>query len=155
MRTHEIDALPGEAVLFTTQGSAWFFLPHYLAASALVLGGLYYLAQGGGWQTALTLGVLGLLLGQGVALLRNASLLVLTNFRVVVRQGLLRRTGATLLLTRVEGVEISQSLTGRALHYGDVLVRGVGTEVPVIKGISRPAQFRAALFQAMAVNRPA
>ena len=43
---------------------------------------------------------------------------------------------------KVESVDVEQSLLGRMLNYGDVVVRGTGTGFAPIRKIDRPLDFR-------------
>jgi hypothetical protein len=48
-------------------------------------------------------------------------------------------------LDKVESVDVSQSITGRLLNYGDVTVRGTGSGFQPLRGIDDPLQFRTRL----------
>jgi hypothetical protein len=51
---------------------------------------------------------------------------ILTNKRIVIKTGLLSRHTFEVLLTKVEAIGVSQSLFGRILGYGDILITGTG-----------------------------
>lgn len=77
-----------------------------------------------------------------------ATELSITDRRVVVKTGLIARQVRELHLSRIEGIEVDQSILGRVLTYGTVMVRGVGTDLDPIEYVHRPESFKRAFFQA-------
>jgi uncharacterized membrane protein YdbT with pleckstrin-like domain len=77
-----------------------------------------------------------------------ATELSITDRRVVVKTGLIARQVRELHLSRIEGIEVDQSMLGRVLMYGTVMVRGVGTDLDPIEYVHRPESFKRAFFQA-------
>jgi uncharacterized membrane protein YdbT with pleckstrin-like domain len=65
-----------------------------------------------------------------------------TNFRVVHKEGFIQRRTFEMNLDKVESVDVTQSIPGRLLNYGDVLIRGVGEGDKDIRMIGSPLQFR-------------
>jgi uncharacterized membrane protein YdbT with pleckstrin-like domain len=65
-----------------------------------------------------------------------------TNFRVVHKEGFIQRHTFEMNLDKVESVDVTQSIPGRLLNYGDVLIRGVGEGDKDIRMIGSPLQFR-------------
>lgn len=65
-----------------------------------------------------------------------------TNFRVVHKEGFIQRRTFEMNLDKVESVDVNQSIAGRLLGYGDVLIRGVGEGDKDIRMIGSPIQFR-------------
>lgn len=53
---------------------------------------------------------------------------VLTNERIIVRQGMIARTGVEIPLENVTNVLFSQSVIERLLRYGDVTLESAGTQ---------------------------
>jgi Bacterial PH domain len=45
-------------------------------------------------------------------------------------------------IDKVESVDVSQSILGRLLDYGDILVRGTGEGFQPVRGIDAPLKFR-------------
>lgn len=66
----------------------------------------------------------------------------ITNKRVVVKQGLIRRSTLELLLMRIESISIYQSLFGRLLDYGSLLISGTGGSRDPILGLPQPNKLR-------------
>jgi uncharacterized membrane protein YdbT with pleckstrin-like domain len=61
-----------------------------------------------------------------------------TDRRVLVKRGVIRRRVTEVNVKKVEGVDVRQSVLGRILGYGTVTVRGTGTEHLVIRMVQDP-----------------
>lgn len=95
------------------------------------------------------------LTGLGVLLLVVAGLLffsrwitartsefAVTNKRVIIKVGLIRRHTLELLLAKVESVGVDQGVMGRILGYGSIVVIGTGGTKEPFKSIAQPLEFR-------------
>lgn len=69
----------------------------------------------------------------------------LTNQRVILKWGLVRRNTIETYLDKVEGIAVDQSILGRLLNYGSVAVRGTGGGTTPCPGIASPQEFRRAV----------
>jgi membrane protein YdbS with pleckstrin-like domain len=65
-----------------------------------------------------------------------------TNQRVVVKSGLLRREIAETLLHKVESIRIDQSAFGRLFDFGTVEIVGTGGTKSRLLGVRKPFEFR-------------
>jgi uncharacterized membrane protein YdbT with pleckstrin-like domain len=65
-----------------------------------------------------------------------------TNLRVVHKTGFITRQTFEMSLDKVESVDVSQSIMGRFLNYGDVIIKGVGEGRQKIETIASPLAFR-------------
>ncbi len=65
-----------------------------------------------------------------------------TNKRVIIKVGFLRRKTLELLLRHVEAISVDQSVMGRLLNYGSVTLTGTGGVREVFHNISKPLEFR-------------
>ena len=65
-----------------------------------------------------------------------------TNKRVIIKVGFLRRKTLELLLRHVEAISVDQSVMGRLLNYGAVTLTGTGGVKEVFHNISKPLEFR-------------
>ena len=75
--------------------------------------------------------------------IRSASSeFAITNKRVLIKVGLVRRHSLELLLQKVEGIGVDQSVMGRILGYGTITVSGVGGTKESFRMISDPLEFR-------------
>ncbi len=66
----------------------------------------------------------------------------ITNKRVVVKMGFIRRSSLEVLLNKVEGIMVDQSILGRILDYGSIRVSGTGGTIEPIPYIGNPFEFR-------------
>ena len=66
----------------------------------------------------------------------------ITNKRVVIKTGWIERNSLELLLDKVEGVLVDQSLLGRLLNYGTITVIGTGGTKDSFPFIPDPLLFR-------------
>jgi uncharacterized membrane protein YdbT with pleckstrin-like domain len=73
---------------------------------------------------------------------RSATEMAVTNKRVFVKVGLLTRRSIEIMLTKIESVSVDQSLLGRILSFGTIMVRGVGGTPEPFANIAHPLEFR-------------
>lgn len=137
--------LPNEQVAYRTRLSRIIFLaPAFL----LALGFLFTLvAMEGvpdGYKVASLFIVPGLILGLARYIAFATSEFAVTNRRVIVKVGLLRRRTLELQLAKLEAISVDQSLIGRLFRYGNIVVTGSGGTKEPFKTISDPAEFRRA-----------
>ncbi|MFI5092156.1 MAG: PH domain-containing protein [Candidatus Acidiferrum sp.] len=86
--------------------------------------------------------VAAILLGVGLVK-RNATVMALTNKRVIVKTGLASRRTLEILLARIESVVVEEPAMGRMLGYGTVIIRGTGGTPETFDKIAHPLEFRA------------
>jgi uncharacterized membrane protein YdbT with pleckstrin-like domain len=86
--------------------------------------------------------VAAILLGVGLVK-RNATVMAITNKRVIVKTGLASRRTVELLLSRIESVVVEEPAMGRMLGYGTVIIRGTGGTPETFDKIAHPLEFRA------------
>ena len=85
-----------------------------------------------------------------VALLRRGAMsLKLTDRYVVLQRGIVSRHTSTVMLNRVESLDVDQSLWQRMTGYGTLTVRGTGSEDLRLAGITDPVGFQTAARQAI------
>jgi len=66
----------------------------------------------------------------------------ITNKRVLIKTGWIRRTSLEIYLNRVESIKINQSILGRFLNYGSIRVIGMGGSSDQFLFVPDPVQFR-------------
>jgi len=76
---------------------------------------------------------------------RSSSEFAVTNRRVVVKVGFLRRHSTEILLRQVEGITVDQGVLGRIFGYGTIVVEGTGSDRTPYSGIAAPMKFRLAV----------
>jgi len=65
-----------------------------------------------------------------------------TNRRVLIKVGFIRRHSLEILLTKVEGVSIDQGVIGRVFDYGTIAITGAGGTRGSFEKITAPFEFR-------------
>jgi len=73
---------------------------------------------------------------------RSATEITVTNRRVVIKTGIASRRTTEVLLSKVESVDVEESLMGRMLGFGTVTVRGTGGTPEPFERIAKPLEFR-------------
>jgi uncharacterized membrane protein YdbT with pleckstrin-like domain len=68
--------------------------------------------------------------------------LYLTNKRIMLKAGWMRKVSMEVILNKVQGVDVSQSITGRMLNYGVVTIKGIGINNITMKNVREPFEFR-------------
>ena len=66
----------------------------------------------------------------------------ITNQRVIIKLGFIRRYSFENALNRIEAVEVEQSILGRLLDYGTIRIRGVGGSAELFPAVPNPLLFR-------------
>jgi uncharacterized membrane protein YdbT with pleckstrin-like domain len=90
----------------------------------------------------------GLLFWVGVLLAITARLdystahLFITNKRVILKAGYMRKISKEMLLDKVQGIDIDQSIMGRMLNYGFLRIKGIGVNNITFKNTKDPYVFR-------------
>jgi hypothetical protein len=76
---------------------------------------------------------------------RNATEMAVTDKRVLIKTGMASRRTLDVILTRVESIGVEETVTGRMLGYGTVIVRGTGGTPETFVKIAHPQEFRRAV----------
>ena len=141
--------MPGEEVVREARLSRVVYLP---AALLLALSIVQFVEiYRGGAETRDAMAVPAIFLALSVvawvpAFIKRASTeFAVTNRRVVVKVGLLRRHSTEILLRQVEGITVDQGIIGRIFRYGTIVVEGTGSDRTPYKGIAAPLEFRLAV----------
>jgi len=137
--------LPGETVSYRTR-LHWkvYLLPGFLVL--LVLLPLTILALSSDLKIlALPPALAALGVTAFAWLRRRGSEFAVTNKRVIIKLGVLTTRSIELLLPKVEGIAVEQSLAGRLVGYGGIVVTGSGGTKERFEGIQSPLDFRQAV----------
>jgi len=82
-------------------------------------------------------------LPMGAAYVRyRTSEFAVTDKRVLIKTGLIRRDTLETLLNKVENITVKQGLLGRVLNYGTIHVTGTGSTKATFSNIAAPLEFR-------------
>jgi uncharacterized membrane protein YdbT with pleckstrin-like domain len=87
-----------------------------------------------------------ILVARGI-FIRNGTEMTVTNKRVFVKVGMAARRTIELLLSRVESIGVEESVMGRILGYGTVIVHGTGGTPEIFNLIAHPLEFRTQVQQ--------
>lgn len=68
--------------------------------------------------------------------------LAVTNKKIIAKFGFIQRDTIELLLQKAESIQVKQSILGRILNYGTIIVSGAGNPQAPIPGIANPLEFR-------------
>lgn len=83
---------------------------------------------------------------------RRTSEFAVTNKRVILKLGILTTRSVELLLPKVEGIAVTQSLPGRMFGYGEIVVSGSGGTKESFASIQSPLKLRQAVQAATGVE---
>ncbi|MDR2012675.1 MAG: PH domain-containing protein [Rhodanobacter sp.] len=127
----------------------------YVSGTLFILLGIYFVsaAHGAGGGLGALLVIVGLFWLIRAWLYSFSTELAVTNKRVIAKFGLIRRSTVELLHSKVESFNVEQSILGRTLNYGTVIVHGTGGGRTPIRGIAEPLEFRKQALTAIEANR--
>jgi membrane protein YdbS with pleckstrin-like domain len=119
-----------------------------MVAVALLVGSLWLSDPDGQryaqWAAGVV-GVLGLLLLLAAWIRRLGTEIVVTDRRIILNHGLLSRRTMEMNMSKIEMVDVRQSLWGRIWGYGTVKIHGTGVDIEALKGIGSPLAIRNAI----------
>ena len=137
--------LPGERVVYRARLHpiiyTWAILLAIVGAAAAVFGmlaeGLIWIS----WAGAAVLFIAAIVFA--IDLIKSSSSeFAVTNRRVVIKVGVIRRHTVELLLQQIEGIGVDQTVYGRMLNLGSIVVIGTGGTKEQFKNIADPLEFR-------------
>jgi uncharacterized membrane protein YdbT with pleckstrin-like domain len=141
--------MTGEEVARVARLSRIVYLPAVVLLILSIV--LFVEVYRGGTETNIAMPVPEVFLGFAVLaaipafIRRSSSEFAVTNKRVVVKVGLMRRHSTEILLRQVEGITVDQGIMGRIFDYGIIVVEGTGSDRTPYKGIAAPMKFRLAV----------
>jgi uncharacterized membrane protein YdbT with pleckstrin-like domain len=90
----------------------------------------------------------------GIAFVKyRTTELAVTTRRLITKFGFISRRTVELNIHKVESIQVEQSVMGRMLDYGTLVVSGGGAPQAPIPGISNPIAFRKAFIEAQDVSK--
>jgi uncharacterized membrane protein YdbT with pleckstrin-like domain len=75
-------------------------------------------------------------------LVYTTSEFVVTNRRIVMKFGWLRRSSLELFQNRIESISVDQGIVGRIVNCGQIKVRGIGGTSEEFYNLAAPQEFR-------------
>lgn len=141
----DANLLEGERVMYRTRLHWKVFIPPLLFA-AVIAAPLAWLELADRWNPLAWIPVGIVLLWLVAAFVRRqTSEFVVTNKRVLMKTGVFTVRSIELLLSKVEAIVVHQSLSGRMLGYGDIVLSGSGGTQEPFSSIQTPLAFRNAV----------
>lgn len=159
--------LPGENLEYAGQLHWIIFVPGllcsvggaFLCLSPQTLNHILGIALDTGIRSYLLVIGVGTVLG-GVLMLMKAYVrlisteLAVTNRRVIAKTGFISRNTFEVMLNRIEGANIDQTIWGRLLGYGSIWVHGTGGGITPIDHVADPISFKKMLMTWVQKNQP-
>ena len=138
---------PGEAVIHEARLHLLIFLPAVfllLIALALLIASAQFTGDISlGFKAAAAMfGLLAFASWARAAIRRATTELAVTDRRVIYKSGLLARHTLEMNRSKVESVDVDQTLLARLLGFGTITVRGTGGSLEPIRLVSDPLSFR-------------
>lgn len=145
---------PGETVLYRTR-LHWFVYGRavILLVIAIACAAAGYAAGGDEFKdTGLAVGgvilLFAIIAALHAAIRRVSTELAVTDHRVIFKRGIISRYTIEMARSKVESVDVVQSVSGRIFNYGTILVRGTGGSLEPFRMIADPLPFRSAITTA-------
>ena len=135
----ENNLMKDEKVLYRTTLHWIVFLPPVL----LMIIGIYIISRGAGEWGFIVL-LLGIILIIPAFITYNTSEFGVTDKRILIKVGFIKRDSIEILLGKIEGIQVNQGIMGRMLDYGTITITGTGGTGAPFKKIKSPLNFRKA-----------
>jgi uncharacterized membrane protein YdbT with pleckstrin-like domain len=144
---------PGETLIYRTK-------LHWLIYSrAIIFAGLAVAAVAAGRAAGPDFQNVGLIAGGfflvvaliaaiHAAIIRSTTELAVTDHRVIFKRGIISRYTIEMARSKVESVDVEQSIGGRIFNYGTILVRGTGGSLEPFPNIEDPLRLRSTITAA-------
>jgi uncharacterized membrane protein YdbT with pleckstrin-like domain len=140
---------PGETIVYSTK-LHWIIYWRailLLIVCIMLAGAAWYMADNKNLSLALGIAaVIFALLGLSSALRtfirRWTTELAVTDRRVIYKEGLIARRTLEMNRSRVESVDVYQTILGRIMGYGTITLRGTGGSLEPMHTIDDPLTFR-------------
>jgi uncharacterized membrane protein YdbT with pleckstrin-like domain len=137
----ESQLLPDERIKYQARLHLVPFLPAYILGAILVATGVVALGLEIWWLAIAAFAVAVPTL-VWTYITQTSSEFSITDRRVVIKVGWIRRRTLETMLAKVETIGVEQTLIGRLLGYGTIVVMGTGGTKESFKNIARPLEFR-------------
>jgi membrane protein YdbS with pleckstrin-like domain len=134
--------LPGERVIYRAHMSKFLFLPAIGVAVLAIGAGIVTSSIPSFWPTALALGVIAAVVFVGELILYKSSEFAVTDRRVIIKVGWIRRRTMETMLGKVEALGVQQGMLGRMFNFGTITVTGTGGTQETFDRIGAPLEFR-------------
>jgi len=134
--------LPGEQVLYRAHMSRLLFLPAIGVAVFAAAAGIVTAYVPTFWPTVVVLGGIAAVVFLGEWILYKTSEFAVTDRRVIIKVGWVKRRTLETTLGKIEALEVEQGVLGRMFNFGTITVTGTGGTQETFDRISAPLEFR-------------
>ncbi len=134
--------LPNETVLYRARLHRSLYNWFFSVATLTLIVAAVAIYQPPFWWAALVLGVISLLTFASAWVRSSSSEFAVTDKRVIIKVGWIRRRTLETMLAKVEGIGVDQTLSGRMLGFGRITVTGTGGTKEEFDRIANPLEFR-------------
>ena len=140
MSSIEKNLLPDEQILYRTR-KHWII---FFAPTAWVIAAIFFAFNSNPWvvMAAIAPAAAALITGFGKWLEYITSDFVLTNKRVMMKEGFFTRHTNELRLATVSNMNVNQSLLGQLFNYGTVIISPFGGREDIFTEIAHPFEFQ-------------
>lgn len=150
--------LPHEKVVYKTRITAWIYAQSFIYIAAAFVVEFFYnqnaVESRKGFVIAFLI-LLFLLSILGCYIKRSTSEFAVTDKRIIIKTGLIRRNSLEIFLRQVEGLYVDQGILGRILRYGTLSIIGTGGTKEPFQFIDDPMGFRYAAQTQVAMTQDA
>jgi uncharacterized membrane protein YdbT with pleckstrin-like domain len=131
---------PGEQVRYHTTVSWTIYTPAILLALCALAS--LVLSAGIGWIAAIVFAAAAIIAFIPGWFKRWTTEIAVTDRRIILKRGLIRRHTVEMNMQKVESVDVDQTLIGRLFDYGNVTIRGTGSSFEKLRMIDAPLKLR-------------
>lgn len=149
---------PGETLVYRAPLHWIVYVPGIVLAAigVVILGGALGMpvADAGGWhdvlRVAIVVGGAFVLLASVISFIvafirRHTTEIAVTSRRAIYKTGVVRRITSEISVDKIETVLVDQSILGRILNFGTIVIRGTGGGLEPVRNIGDPLTFRSKL----------
>jgi uncharacterized membrane protein YdbT with pleckstrin-like domain len=137
---------PGENVRYRTNVSRTIYTPSILlavcAAAVLIVGANHRETEEFFWFFAIVCAIAAIGAFIPAWFRRSTTEIAVTDRRIILKRGFIRRATLEMNLQKVESVDVDQTLLGRLFDFGSVTIRGTGSTFETLSMIDSPLKLR-------------
>src|ERR1700683_1639870 len=137
---------PGEQVRYHTTVSWTSYTPAILLAlcalGSLLVAVSHEAMANIGWVAAGVFAGMAIVAFVPAWFRRWTTEIAVTDRRIILKRGLIRRHTVEMNMQKVESVDVDQTLIGRLFNYGSVTIRGTGSSFENLRMIDHPLKLR-------------
>ena len=120
------ELLQNETVLYRARLHRSLYSAFFVFGTLTLVAAAFAIYQPPLWWGVLVLGVISLVSFVSAWIRSSSSEFAVTDKRVIIKVGWIRRRTLETMLANVEGVGVDQTVSGRMLGFGTIIVTGTG-----------------------------